>query len=68
MNLDSCMTLVRNRIVCGIMNDQARGILFREADLTRENTVDICRASEITTSQVKTLTEGVEMNRIQTVR
>lgn len=61
-------SLVRDRIVCGITNDQVRGRLLREADLTLEKAIDICRASEITTTQIKALTEEVEMNRIRRVR
>lgn len=53
----------RDRIVCGITNDQVRGRLLRKADLTLDKTIDMCRASEITTSQDKALTEKVEINR-----
>ncbi|CAJ1049307.1 uncharacterized protein K02A2.6-like [Xyrichtys novacula] len=61
-------SLVRDRIVCGITNDQVRGRLLREADLTLEKAVDICRASELTNTQVKALTEEVEMNAVKTVK
>lgn len=54
--------------MCGITNDQVRGRLLREADLTLDKAIDIFCASEITTSQVKALTEEVELNRIRTVR
>lgn len=61
-------SLIRDRIVCGIINDQVRGRLLREADLTLDKAIDICRASEITTSQVKALAEEVDVNRLRTVR
>lgn len=44
-----------------------RGRLLREADLTLEKAIDICCASEITSSQVKELTEKEEVNRFRTV-
>lgn len=61
-------SLVKDHIVCGIINDQVRGRLLREADLSLEKAIDICRASEITTTQVKALTEDVEMNSVKSVR
>lgn len=61
-------SLVRDRIVCGIINDQVRGRLLREADLTLDKAVDISRASEITTTQVKARTEEVEVNKLRVVR
>lgn len=59
-------SLIRDRIVCGITKTNESDL--READLTQERAIDICRASEITTTQVKALMEEVEMNRIITVR
>ena len=61
-------SLVRDRIVCGIINDQLRGRLLREGDLSLDKAIDICRASELTSTQVKALTEEVEMNTVKTVR
>lgn len=61
-------SLVCDRIVCGITNVQVRGRLLREADLTLGKAIDICRASEITSSQVKALTEEVEVNRIRATK
>lgn len=57
-------SLVRDRIICGITDDQVRGRLLREADLTLEKASDTCHASKITTSQVKAPTEEVEINRL----
>lgn len=38
-------SLIRDRIVCGITDDQVRGRLLREPDLTLNKAIDICRAS-----------------------
>lgn len=57
-----------NSLVCGIIHDQVRGRLLREADLTLEKAIDICCANEITSSQVRALTEERDVNRIRIVR
>ena len=44
--------LIRDRIVCGIMNDSVRARLLRESDLSLEKCVDICRAAETSTGPV----------------
>ena len=49
-------SLIQDRIVCGISDDHTCSRLLKEADLTLAKTVDICRADEITTSQLKALT------------
>ena len=49
--------LIRDRIVCGIMNDSVRARLLRESDLSLEKCVDICRAAEISTSQLRELND-----------
>ena len=61
------MTLIRDRIVCGIRDDSVRRRLLREADLTLEKAIDVCRANEITSSQVKMLNEEVEVHKIRPV-
>lgn len=61
-------SLVRDRIVCCITNNQVRGRLLREADLSLEKALNICHASEITTSQVKALSDEVDVNRLRAVR
>ncbi len=47
--------------MCGITDDQARGRLLREPDLTLHKAIDICRASELSWSQLKSLQEEVEI-------
>lgn len=49
--------LIRDRIVCGIKNDSVRARLLRELHLSLEKCVDICRAAEISATQLKELTE-----------
>ena len=48
-------SLIRDRIVCGINCDATRSRLLREPDLMLQKAVDICRANETTTSQMKLL-------------
>ena len=50
--------LIRDRIVCGIRDDGVRARLLREGDLTLQKAIDICRASELSSSQVKMLTHS----------
>lgn len=45
----------------GITNDQLRGRLLREPELSLAKTIDICRASELSQSQLKTLHGEVEV-------
>ncbi|KAJ8044099.1 hypothetical protein HOLleu_11471 [Holothuria leucospilota] len=47
--------LIRDRIVCGIRDDNVKRRLLREAKLTLQTALDICRASEVTLTQMKTL-------------
>ena len=49
-------SLIRDRIVGSIINDSTRSRLLRTTDLTLEKAVDMCRASETTAAQMKTLT------------
>ena len=62
-------SLIRDRVVCGIVDDKVRARLLRETDLTLQKAIDICRANEITSKQVKTLAnEGAitaDINAIQ---
>ena len=59
--------MIRDRIECGIRDDSVRRRLLREADLTLEKAIDVCRANEITSSQVKMLNEEVEVHKIRPV-
>ena len=49
-------SLIKDRIVCGIIDDRTRSRLLREPDLSLQKALDICRANEATTTQMKLLT------------
>ena len=49
--------LIRDRIVCGIRNQTIKERLLRESELTLQKTLDICRASEVSPKQVKSLSD-----------
>ncbi len=51
-----CDSLIRDRIVCGIIDDKLRARLLREGDLTLQKAIDICRANEVSLEQAKSLT------------
>lgn len=44
--------------MCGIISDKTRSRLLREADLTLETAINICRANEATVTQMKMLGES----------
>ena len=46
-------SLICDRIVCGIRSDKSRSRLLKEPDLTLQKAIDICRANEATTKQMK---------------
>lgn len=50
-------SLIKDRIVCGINNDQVRERLLREGDLTLERAVEICRAAEASKQQLRALAD-----------
>ncbi|CAC5395999.1 unnamed protein product [Mytilus coruscus] len=50
-------SFVRDRIVCGILSDNVRERLLRIPDLTLAKSIDICRASEVSKQQLKSITE-----------
>ncbi|KAG1933981.1 retrotransposable element [Pimephales promelas] len=62
-------SLIRDRIVCGIMNSHVRERLLRETELTLEKCVRICKASELSKENVMTI-EGQksEVHAVQRVR
>ena len=45
--------LIRDRIVCGVRDNGIRRKLLQESELTLSKCVDICRANEATTAQLK---------------
>ena len=48
-------SLICDRIICGIICDRTRTRLLKDSELTLQKALDICRANEATTSQLKTL-------------
>ena len=53
-------SLIRDRIVGGIISDSTQSRLLRKADLTLEKAIDMCRSSETTAAQMKMLTATQE--------
>ena len=52
-----CENLIRDRIVCGILCDTMREKLLQENDLSLQKAIDMCRASEFSKRQTKSITE-----------
>ena len=50
---DLCDEMIRDRIVIGLQDNQQRARLLREADLTLERTLTLCRTSELTQQQLQ---------------
>ncbi len=48
-------SLLRDRIVCGILDNNLRERLLRESELDLDKCVQICRATELSKEQLKTL-------------
>lgn len=53
--------LIKDRIVCGIINNAVRARLLRETDLDLTKAVDIFRASEVTQNHMKALHEEADV-------
>ena len=49
--------LLRDRIIFGIADNKVRERLLREPELNLSKTLDICRASEMSQAQIKTVSE-----------
>ena len=52
-----CESLIRDRIVCGILCDTMREKLLQENDLSLQKAIDMCRASEFSKRQTISITE-----------
>jgi hypothetical protein len=61
-NFCDCLrdSLIRDRIVLGIKNEQTTKKLLRIKDLTLNRCIDICRSEEVTESQMKSLSESAD--------
>ena len=51
-------SLIRDRIVCGVLSDRTRSRLLKDAGLTLDGAIDICRADEVTAARMKSLATG----------
>ena len=52
---DLADSLLRDRLVCGVKKDTVRSRLLRETDLTLQKAIDICRAAETSSQQLKAM-------------
>ena len=52
---DLYQELIRDRLVCGINNDNMRKVLLRDSDLTLAKAISICQIHEVTEEHNKTL-------------
>ena len=53
-------SLLRDRIICGILDDGLRERLLRQDDLTLDKTLQECRSSELTRTQAQVLSSAGE--------
>lgn len=58
-------SLIKDRIVCGIISNQVRERLLREPDLNLKKAVDICRAAEVSKAQMKSFTEEEKVHAVK---
>ena len=55
---DLTESLIKDRVVCGVVSDKTRSRLLRHAGLTLATALDICRADEATASQMKSMSSA----------
>ncbi|XP_030851255.1 uncharacterized protein K02A2.6-like [Strongylocentrotus purpuratus] len=55
-------SLIRDRIICGIVNSMVRERLLRQDDLTLDKTLQLCRSAETTRAQAKELSSTDEVS------
>ena len=55
-------SLIRDRIVCGVRSQTHKERLLRETDLTLEEAINICRATEASKEQIRSLGDGKPNN------
>ena len=48
-------SLIKDRLVCGVISDKTRSRLLKQANLTLSGALDTCRADEITAAQMKAM-------------
>ena len=52
--------ILRNRLVLGLRDDKVRERLLRVNNLTLSKAIDVCKAAEQTSQQLKMITSGTE--------
>ena len=48
-------SLIKDRVVCGILSDKTRARLLKQPDLTLAKAIDMCRADETTLTHMKSM-------------
>ena len=48
-------SLIKDRLVCGVIKDSVRSRLLRETELTLQKAIDVCRAAETSSQQMKVI-------------
>ena len=56
---DLTESLIRDCLVCGIINNKTRSRLLKKADLTLAGALDICHADEATSNQMKLMSATI---------
>ena len=57
--------LIRDRIVCGIKNENTRRQMLKQADLTLERAIQLCQIDELTDERLKEMTAKAEINELK---
>lgn len=58
--------LIRDRIVCGIQNENVRKQMLKERNLTLERAVELCQIDEITVERIKEMNIKQEVDEVRT--
>ena len=58
-------SLIKDRIICGILDHELKNRLLREENLTLENCVKICKAAELAELQIKSMDKENIINEIK---
>ena len=48
-------SLIKDRLVCGVIKDSVQSRLLRETELTLQKAIDVCRAAETSSQQMKVI-------------
>lgn len=60
-------SMVRDQIVCGIVDKKLRARLLQEKDLTLESAVEICKAAELAATQNRALESEAKVQRVEKI-